>query len=62
MYLIMGDIRKQLNMLGADFNTWAQNELQFSHREEKSIEKWNCFELHGWKYSVGNIFFLYVLP
>jgi hypothetical protein len=52
----MGAVRKILNMLGADFTTSAQNEIQFWHREEKNIENWNCFELHGWKHSVGNIF------
>ena len=53
--VIMRAVRKKLNVLGADFTTWAQNEMQFWHREEKSIENWNCFELHGWKHSVGNI-------
>jgi hypothetical protein len=38
MCLIVGDVRKKLNMLGADFTTWAQKETQFWHRE-KSIEK-----------------------
>ena len=49
MYLIMGDVRKKRNMLRADFTTWAQKETQFLHREEKSIENWNCIEFHAWK-------------
>jgi hypothetical protein len=52
MCLILGDVRNKLNMLGADFTTWAKKETQFWHRK-KIIEKWNFF---AWKHSVENIF------
>jgi len=52
--------KKEIKYTWSRLYYWAQNEMQFWHREEKSVENWNCFELHGWKHSVGNIFdFMY---